>query len=382
MRDKWDVILLAARGGASYDVLKALHAMGARVQLICDCRSSIQFSRYARVLHVSKDLRAESPRRILDIINEHHRRKPVDFVLASDVAETMVLNDIRAELQVPVFPAADNATLRLLDNKWSFNQLCAAIGVPAPDSAFFPSKEHLDVARIESEFGYPVVVKPVDQSGGDGVVIAASREDLRARVLSERYGFGATGIVVQRYVRGRDWGYSAFAVDGRVKAAVMFACGPNWATEFRTHRNLLESAGRIVEHLRYTGVVNLDCRLDDESKTFKFLECNPRLFRRVTASRLVGVNVVKAAFSPIEMSAPDGLCYFLPRHILTLEGVRCVARGRWPISALATDILETLSDPIPGLAQNAAWAEVAHKTIAPLLQRVAPSGFRARRSHV
>jgi predicted ATP-grasp superfamily ATP-dependent carboligase len=306
----------------------------------------------------------------------------VDFVLASDVEGTMVLNDIRAELPMAVFPAADNATLCLLDNKWSFNQLCTAIGVPVPDSIFFSSKEQLDVPRIESEFGYPVVVKPIDQSGGDGVVIAASREDLNARVLSERYGYGATGIVVQRYVHGRDWGYSAFAVDGRVKAAVTFACGPDWATEFRAHRDLLESAGRIVEHLRYTGVLNLDCRLDDESGTFKFLECNPRFFRRVTASRLGGVNFVKAAFSSVEPSTPDGLCYFLPRHVFTPEGVRCVARGRWPISVLATDILETLSDPIPGLAQNAAWAALAHKTIAPLLQRVAPSGFRARRSHV
>jgi biotin carboxylase len=380
MRERWNAILLAARGPTSYAVLKALHAMGARVQLICDCRSSIRLSRYARTLYVSKDLRAESPRRILDLMNECHRRRPVDFVLASDVAETMLLNDIRAELLMPVFPTADNETLRLLDNKWSFNQCCAAIGVPVPDSLFFPSKEHLDVGRIEREFGYPIVVKPVDQSGGDGVVVAANREALRARVFSERYGYGGAGILVQRYVRGRDWGYSAYAVDGDIKVAVTFACGPNWATEFACRRDLVESAERIVEHFRYTGVLNLDCRLDEESQTFKFLECNPRFFRRVTASRLVGVNFVEAAFSPIEPHASDGLCYFLPRHVFRPEGMRGLVQGRWPMSVFCADLLETLSDPIPGIAQNAAWAEAVHRKVSPLLQRAALSGLRARRS--
>jgi biotin carboxylase len=382
MREKWNVVLLAARGATGYAVLKALHAMGARVHLICDCRSSIRFSRYARVLHVSRDLRAESPRRILDVINEGYRRNPVDFVLASDVAETMLLNEIRAELPIPAFPSADNATLRLLDNKWSFNRLCAAIGVSVPDSMFFPSKDQLDVARIESEFGYPVVIKPIDQSGGDGVVIVASREALSAKVLSERYSYGAAGIIVQRYVRGRDWGYSAFAVDGRIGVALTFVCGPNWETEFRRNRDLIEASGRIVEHLRYTGVLNFDCRLDDETKSFQFLECNPRFFRRVNASRLGGVNFVRAAFSVSEVAIPDGFHYLLPRCAFTREGARCLVQGCWPLSTLGADMLETLSDPIPGLVQNAAWAEAAHRMIAPLLQRMASSGLRTRRGDV
>jgi carbamoylphosphate synthase large subunit len=381
MRERSNVVLLAARGATSYAVLKALYAMGARVQLICDCRSSIQFSRYARIMYVSKDLRAESPRRILELINDGHRRTPIDFVLASDVAGTMLLNVIRAELLAPAFPAADNAILRVLDNKWSFNQLCLAIGVSVPDSILFDCKERVDPARIERELGYPVVVKPVDQSGGDGVVVIGSREALSAQVLSGSYGYGATGVMVQRYVKGRDWGYSAFAVNGRVEAALTFACGPKWETEFRTHPDLLDTAARIVEHLHYTGVLNFDCRLDDETKTFKFLECNPRFFRRVTASRLCGVNFVKAAFRA-ETHIPDGVWYFLPRHMFTREGANRLAQGRWPLAVLGADLFETLSDPIPGLVQNAAWAETAHKTIAPLLQRLVPYGLRARRRHV
>jgi biotin carboxylase len=379
MRRKSNAVLLASRGATSYAVLKALHAMGARVQLICDCRSSIQFSRYARVLYVSKDLKAESPRRILEIISDCHSRTPVDFVLASDVAGTMLLNSIRAELPAPAFPAADNAILRLLDNKWTFNQLCAAIGVPVPDSIFFGSRDQLDPVRIESELGYPVVVKPVDQSGGDGVVVIASREALSVRVLSGRYGYG--GIIVQRYVKGRDWGYSALAVDGRIRIALTFACGPNWATEFRTHPGLLEAGARIVEHLRYTGVLNFDCRFDDETKTFKFLECNPRFFRRVTASRLSGVNFVRAAFRT-EPDIPEGIRYFPIRHVFTRDGATNLVHGRWPLSILGADLFETWSDPIPGLVQNSAWAQAAQRAIAPMLQRVIPSGLRAGHRNV
>jgi predicted ATP-grasp superfamily ATP-dependent carboligase len=332
-------------------------------------------------LYVSKDLKAESPRRILEVISDWHRRTPVDFVLASDVAGTMLLNSIRAELPAPAFPAADNATLRLLDNKWSFHQLCAEIGVPVPDSIFFGSKEQLDLLRIENELGYPVVVKPIDQSGGDGVVVIPSREALSVRVLSEGYRYGEGGIIVQRYVKGRDWGYSALAADGRIRTALTFACGPNWETEFRTHPGLLDAGSRIVEHLRYTGVLNFDCRLDDQTKTFQFLECNPRFFRRVTASRLGGVNFVRAAFRA-EPGIPEGIRYFPIRHVLTREGATYLARGRWPLSVLGADLFETWSDPIPGLVQNSAWAKAAQRKIAPMLQRVVPFGLRAGHRNV
>lgn len=373
MPENPNIVLLAMRGGLAYDVLRALHAMGARVQLICDCRSSIRLSRYCDTIYVSRDLSGEPSGRILQIINQRHRREPVDLVLASDVEGTMLLNRIRAELTPPVFPAADNATLALLNNKWSFHRLCVGLGVPAPDSIFFETKERLDVARIKSELGYPVVVKPVDMSGGDGVIVAENPEDVSVCVMSNRrYGYGRSGLIVQRYVRGQDWGYIAFAVDGRIDVATTFICGPNWRTEFRIHPDLLDAGRRIIEHVRYTGVVNFDCRLNDETKTFEFLECNPRFCHRITASRLCGLNYVKAGLCG-EGNLPSEVCYLPMRDVFTREGAKRLARGQWPLSALVADIFETSSDPIPAFVRHGAWARAALSAVSPLLQRVLPS---------
>lgn len=373
MREKPNVVLLGMRGGTAYAVLQALHAMGARVQLICDRRSSIRLSRHCELLYVSRDLSSEPAGHILKIINDRHCHQRVDLVVASDVEGTMLLNGIRDGLTSPVFPAADNATLTLLDNKWSFHRLCAALGLCTPDSIFFESKESIDVARIQSQLGYPVVVKPVDMSGGDGVIVADSPDAVSTQVLlNPRYGYGKSGLIVQRYIRGQDWGYSAFAVDGRIEVALTFVCGPNWRTEFCKNPALLNAGRRIIEHVRYTGVVNCDCRLDDETKTFKFLECNPRFFRRVTAARLCGLNFVKAGICG-EKHLPHDICYLPIRDVFTREGVKFLAQGRWPLSVLAADVMETLSDPIPAVVQKGAWTRAALIAISPLLQRGLPA---------
>jgi hypothetical protein len=284
----------------------------------------------------------------------------------------MLLNRIRADLVPPTFPAPDDATLALLNNKWRFQQLCVALGVDAPETLYFESKETLDLAQIESEIGYPVVVKPVDRWGGDGVIVAESAETVSVKVISNPRYFYRSGLIVQRYVPGRDWGYIAFARHGRIDVALTFACGPHWRTEIRNDPGLLDAARRIIEHVRYTGVVNFDCRLDDETNTFKFLECNPRFCRRITATRLCGLNFVEAGIGR-ETHPPEEISYFPPRDVFTREGIRSLAQGRWPLSVLAATVFETASDPIPGFVQNFIWRSAAQRLISPLLRRLLPT---------
>jgi biotin carboxylase len=382
MHDKPTFVLLAARGPASYAVLKALHAIGVHVEVICDCRSSLRVSRYGETLYVSRDLSTESPHRILDIINDRHRRNPVELVLATDVAGMMLLNTIHSELLVPVFPAANNVTLGVLDNKWSFNRLCRAIGVTVPESIYFESKDRLDLPKIERELGYPVVVKPVDESGGHGLIVADCADAIADQILNDaRYCFGDAGLIVQRYVRGRDWGYGAFCVDGQVRAAVAFKCGPNWSIEICNDPDFLEAARRIIEHTRYTGVLNFDCRFDEDERTFQFLECNPRFFVRVNAARLCGVNFCRTEFGE-KAPIADGVCYFPIRHVFTREGARCLAQKRWPLSVLGLDAIEIFSDPITGALQNAAWRVRLQNAVSPWLQKVVSTGIRMRSSNV
>ncbi|HTI85825.1 MAG TPA: ATP-grasp domain-containing protein [Alphaproteobacteria bacterium] len=365
-----NVVLLAMRGPLAYEVLRALHAMGARVKLMCDRRSSIRFSQYCETLYVSPDIATESADRILQLVNAQHGREPIDLVVASDVAGVMLLNGIRSELSPPVFPAPDNATLALLDNKWRFQKLCLTLGIPAPDSIFFESKETLDLARVERELGYPVVVKPVDLSGSDGVIIAENAESLLRRLRSDRHHRKAgAGLIAQRYVAGQDWGYIAFAIDGHVDVALTFACGANWRTEYRDNPELHDAARRIIEHVRYTGMVNFDCRLEDETGIFQFLECNPRFSHRITATRLCGLNFLKVALGAEAQLCGD-VCYRPLRDVFTRQGAGDLVRGRWPLSILVTELSETVSDPIAALIQKGPWRSTAQRAMSPLLHRL------------
>jgi len=87
-------------------------------------------------------------------------------------------------------------------------------GVPCPD--FREISEDMDPHRETSRLHYPLVVKPVDNMGGRGVITVASPENLDAAVR-EAVGYSRTGrAIVEEFMDGEEYSIDALVVNDKI----------------------------------------------------------------------------------------------------------------------------------------------------------------------
>ena len=353
-------ILISSNAVIGEYVIRALHALGAKIVLIHDERlaASLRLSRHCEaVLLASRNLAAESPPRILQTIRQFHvERGKIDVIMASDIVGLLLLADIRGELPAPVYPMAEPETLLRLSDKWKFYNLCAANDIAVPKTVYFESKDDIAPQQVEEALGFPVVIKPVAMYGGIGVQFIGNRSALVERVL-QNAAYPYSGLLVQQYISGRDWGLSLFARSGRIERWTTFQCEEHWGTEFAEQPELLDFGRRLVAATGFDGVANFDARLDSRTRRIHVLECNPRLFVRATATRLCGLDFVRAGLAAIGLAdaGGPGKCegkFYAAGRLLSREGLSRLFSGEWPLRPLLGNLAEIAADPLPVAARR------------------------------
>lgn len=94
-----------------------------------------------------------------------HERRPVDAVVAFDDSEVVAAARIAADLGIPGTNAVD--VVRRVQGKGALRAHLTAAGFHQP--RFEPVREPAEVLRFGDHHGWPVVVKPTDGSGSQGV---------------------------------------------------------------------------------------------------------------------------------------------------------------------------------------------------------------------
>jgi len=246
--------------------------------------------------------------------------------------------------------------LRLLDNKWSFTQLCLANGIAVPKTVYIRNNGLLSLDMIADML--PVIVKPAVGFGQRSIVILTTHEDVRAFQQSVSHPYPC---VVQEIVDGEDWALGAFAIAGDVTQWVTWKCPAQLeatgaaygvsrfqATQFTLHEPLIAMGRKIIAATRFTGVINFDARLTSTGQMIIF-EANPRFFNRMLAARMCGVNVVAAGL-PGMAKARTTLeqCEYYPwQEMFRVRGWRLLRTGHWKWQHLRADLAEMLHDPLP-----------------------------------
>jgi hypothetical protein len=327
-------------------VLNGLAANGIRPLLVCDEAAAPAFrsSRITSGTLFTGDLSSQQDR-VVSAINDRHSREPIDIVLASDVAGLNCLHDIGDRLIPPTYPMPDRRTLDILNDKWNFHRFAAALGLPTPRTVFFADRRAIDADVVEREVGFPAVVKPVSAWSGRGLRTIVSRQQLSALRSDETYDFH--GIVAQQFVTGRDIGLAMFARDGRPAAISTFLCGPRDATECVDMPAFAAMAADIALQTSYCGVANFDARLTADGSIW-LLECNPRFFMRLRATRICGLDFIRLGLPGMGPDAAKARGNFYSRRDLaSIGGLGRVLSGRWPVEFLMRDLGDALRDPWP-----------------------------------
>jgi D-aspartate ligase len=185
---------------------------------------------------------------------------------------------------------------RALD-KTALARAAATVGLRSPDERAVEGVT--DALTVAEEFGYPVLVKPLQTAvERDGVVHrAASRvafdED---RLRDELDAIGGAGIV-QRRLDGSVISFAAVATDEGLLAPVVSRYERTWPPEggnvafsqtIAPPAELVERVQALVARLSWTGLFELEL-IEEGSDRWAAIDFNPRAYGSLSLARASGV---------------------------------------------------------------------------------------------
>ena len=270
-----------------YRVMRCVSATGAQVYVLGNIGArGFRFSRHvAGFTHTDRPFDGEFDDAMADEVNACIERLDIDVVLAGDQPSARSLIGLRPRLKARCFPMPELATFDLLNDKWSFFELCSRIGVRCPPTTLYDDvsavRRDIDSGALE----LPRVAKPLSLDGSRGVVILR-RDDFAAQLETVRYA----PVLVQQFIEGVDIGASAYCDRGEIRAFILHRLARATYTAFQS-AEVFDSIARIARATSYTGVFNFDMRLAADGAIY-FLECNPRFFYKMNLSMMAGVNFV------------------------------------------------------------------------------------------
>ncbi len=203
---------------------------------------------------------------------------------------------------VPLLGSTPAAVVAAGD-KWECHRRFAQAGLPTPETARVTRG---DVAVAAARIGFPVVVKPIDGAGCDGVALVRSACDL-PEALAQPAIARAGALLVQRYVAGDAASVSLLVAGGEARAVSLneqevrlgVPCayvGGRAAVEHPRRREALALAVRAVELVQgLQGYVGVDLVLADDR--IWLIEVNPRLTTSyIGLRRVVDYNLAEAVW--------------------------------------------------------------------------------------
>lgn len=101
-----------------------------------------------------------------------------------------------------------------IHHKDRFRELLVELGIPTPMSRVVRSAA--DAVEVCNQIGFPVIVKPVDLTGGKGITVCRSSDDLASAI---DHGLSLTRqrhLVVEQFMDGTRHGFTCFVIGGRV----------------------------------------------------------------------------------------------------------------------------------------------------------------------
>jgi predicted ATP-grasp superfamily ATP-dependent carboligase len=284
-----NVLLLSNGPGISLQVLYCLRAMGVRPHVFGSknariLRSSRFVASFTENELAEDDACANALARVIAALG-------IDLVVPGDEHTTRILVRIASRLPAASFPLADEATFRLLSDKWAFHGFCTEHGIPVPRTVFVGARAQIDGERLEAELGPNLVIKPTNEGNSNGVVICDSGAALQ-RLVGENADYPYAPLIAQEFIPGIDVDCSILASNGRVVCSAVQR-REDGRFLFGGYDVLADLCERIAAQSGLNGVAHFDARLDSRDNAVKLLECNPRFWASITAALWCGINFVE-----------------------------------------------------------------------------------------
>ena len=270
----------------AYVAAKSLAQAGYEVY-VCDA-SPINMTRFSRVVR-GFDLTPnpfKDPAGYVECLAHIVKQRKIDLLLPGH--EDVVSIQAHADCLPPglVVAAPSHQALSVTTDKLHIMRVAERAGVAAPKTL-----EILDfdaLADGASQLGFPLLVKTRRGSGGRGVHLVTSRDEMMAeykRLVAKYHWPRERWPVLQEYIAdGQLFGACFLAKEGRIEACFterylrckQDAFGTSVLRERCDWPLLADAAAKIVRELNWTGIGQLDFIANAEMTEAYLLEMNPR----------------------------------------------------------------------------------------------------------
>lgn len=283
----------------SYVVMQSLARRGVRVH-VADC-SPLAMCRFSR--RRTSFVRCRSPYRdpngfIGDLVGALKRSAATVLIPGhEDILPIARLKDrFPPAIRIPV---GEPETIGRVMNKWQLVDLARAAGVTVPRS-FKPATSE-DLTGYLSELTFPAVIKTQIGNSAKGVFVVGSAADARARFekLVATYRLEPDRWpLVQAFAPGHGYGVCLLYNHGELRAAFSeryLRCkdGEMGTSVFRESVEaplLVAQARRLMDGLRWHGLVHLDFLYEPATGEASLIEVNPRFWGALDLAVRAGVD--------------------------------------------------------------------------------------------
>lgn len=279
----------------SLKVLYCLAACGIRADLLdigqpSMARGSRYCQRYERVRHGRDD---PAGGEFLEVLNQRVTDWGSDIIVPADIGATGAIHEIRSGIRrAAVFPVSSPEVLDELDNKARCHAYLRRNAIDTPKGILVTDTDGAQQV-LDEGLQPPWLIKPLFAESGHGISKAEGIADLRQQLEESRY-LDDGGVLIQEYVAGVDADISVLAMEGEVIAHVVQVRRNNGRIEFIDDERIRDIAIRIVRACSFTGVINIDVRINEQDGRVTVIECNPRFWYTLQASMWRGLNFVEA----------------------------------------------------------------------------------------
>ncbi|WP_414621941.1 ATP-grasp domain-containing protein [Calothrix sp. CCY 0018] len=183
---------------------------------------------------------------------------------------------------------SDEALYTAFD-KWKLYLFLKQHNISTPESFL------LEEIKQVSQFNYPILLKPVDGSGGKNIQKFDSLTKENSQFI---FDDSNEVYIVQEYIDGYDMGCSVICHEGKILAYTIQqqlgeaeGFGPKIdKLKFVHDSAVIEIVTKTMNALQWNGIANLDLRYNSQTGQICVIEINPRFWQSLMGSLSVGVN--------------------------------------------------------------------------------------------